>query len=225
MWSHGLSLSSGLCTDASGNWAPPRVSEESSPRQLKSWHQVAVTTHPQFWGSTGQGITHLSKCYGWVAVVARSLSHVRLFVTAWTVALQSLLFSALSSIFLKLMSVESVMPSNHLILYHPLLLLPSIFPSIMVFSSELALCIRWPKYWSFSFTIVLPINIPEYWLVGSPCSPRDSQESSPAPQLESINSSGLSLLHGPILTFIHDYWTNHSFDCMHLCWQTDVSAF
>ena len=80
----------------------------------------------------------------------QSLSHVQLFVTPWTAACQASLSNTNSQNLLKLMSVESVMPSNHLILCHPHLLLPSIFPSIRVFS---ALCIRWLKYWSFSFSI------------------------------------------------------------------------
>ena len=79
--------------------------------------------------------------------------HVWLFVTPWTAAHQASLSITNSQSLLKLMSIESVMPSNHLILCHPLLLLPSIFPSIRVFSNESALCIRWPKYWSFSFNI------------------------------------------------------------------------
>ena len=81
------------------------------------------------------------------------LSCVRLFATPWTMARQVYLSITNSRSSLKLMSIESVMPSNHLILCHPLLLLPSIFSSIRVFSSESALCIRWPKYWSFSFCI------------------------------------------------------------------------
>ena len=81
------------------------------------------------------------------------LSHVHLFVTPWTAAHQASLSITSSRSLLKLMSVESVMPSNHLILCRPLLLLSSIFPSIRVFSNESALCIRWPKYWSFSFNI------------------------------------------------------------------------
>ena len=79
------------------------------------------------------------------------LSRVRLFVTPWTAACQASLSITNSRSLLKLMSIESVMPSNHLILCHPLLPLPSIFPSIRVFSNESALRIRWPKYWSFSF--------------------------------------------------------------------------
>ena len=81
------------------------------------------------------------------------LSHVRLSVTPWTAAREASLSVTNSQSLLKLMSIESVMPSNHLILCHPLLLLPSIFPSIKIFSNESVLCIRWPKYWSFSFSI------------------------------------------------------------------------
>ena len=82
----------------------------------------------------------------------QSLSRVRLFPTPWTAAYQASLTITNSQSLLKLMSIESVMPSNDLILYRPLLLLPSIFPSIKVFSNELVLCIRWPKFWSFSFS-------------------------------------------------------------------------
>ena len=81
------------------------------------------------------------------------LSPVQLFVTPWTAACQASLSITNSRSLLKLMSIKSVMPSNHLILSHPLLLLPSIFPSIRVFSNESVLPIRWPKYWSFSFSI------------------------------------------------------------------------
>ena len=84
--------------------------------------------------------------------VVQLLSCVRLFATPWTAALQASLSFTISQSSLRLMSIESVMPSNHLVLCHPLLL-PSIFPSIRVFSNESALCIRWPKYWSFSFSI------------------------------------------------------------------------
>ena len=83
----------------------------------------------------------------------QSFSYVRLFVTSWTATCQASLSITNSWSLLKLMSIQSVMPSNHLILCHPLLLLPSIFPSIRVFPNESVLCIRWPKYWSFSFSI------------------------------------------------------------------------
>ena len=88
----------------------------------------------------------------------QSLSHVRLFVTPWITACQASLSITNSRSLPKLMSIESVMPSNHLILRHPLLLLPSFFPSIRVFSNESVLHIRWPKYWSFSFNIS-PSNV------------------------------------------------------------------
>ena len=80
------------------------------------------------------------------------LSCVRLFLTPWTAACQASLSITISWSLLKLMSIESVMPSNHLVLCHPLLLLPSIFPRIRFFSDESALCIRWPKYWSYSIS-------------------------------------------------------------------------
>ena len=81
------------------------------------------------------------------------LSHIRLFETPWTAARQASLSITNSQSLLKLISIESVMPSNHLILCQPLFLPPSIFPSIRAFSNESVLCIRWPKYWSFSFSI------------------------------------------------------------------------
>ena len=83
----------------------------------------------------------------------QSLSRMRLFATPWTTAHQASLSITNSPSLLKLMSIESVMPSNHLIFCHPLLLLPSTFPSIRVFSNKSVLSIRWPKYWSFSFSI------------------------------------------------------------------------
>ena len=89
----------------------------------------------------------------------QSLCPVQLFANPWTAACQASLFTTNSRSLLKLMSIKSEMPSNHIILCHPLLLLPSIFPSIKVFPNESALHIRWPNYWSFSFSIILPMNI------------------------------------------------------------------
>ena len=109
-----------------------------------------------------------------------------------------------------------LMPSNHLILYRLLLLLPSIFPSIRVFSNESVLPIRWPKYWSFGFSIS-PSN--EYsglisfridWL--DLFAVQGTQESFSTPQFKSINFLVLSFLYGSTLTSIHDHWKNHSFD-------------
>ena len=137
-------------------------------------------------------------------------------MTPWTAAHQASLSLTNSWSFLKLMSIESVMPSNHFIFCHPLLLLPSIFPSIRVFSNESVLCIRWPKYWSFSFNI-------------SPSSERPGLISFRMDWLDLLavlrtlkgllqhHSSKASILqcsalYGPTLTFIHDYWKNHSLD-------------
>ena len=130
----------------------------------------------------------------------------------------------------KLMSIESVMPSDHLILCCTLLLLPSIFPSIRVFSNESALYIRWPKYWNFSFSIS-PSN--EYILNWFPLGLIGliSLQSNGLSRVfsnttvQNINSSVLSFLYGPTLTSIHDYWKNHSFDEKDLSWQSNVSAF
>ena len=117
---------------------------------------------------------------------------------------------------LKLMSIESVMPSSHLIICRPLLLLPLIPPSIRVFSNESALH-EVAKVLEFqlqhhSFQRNPRADLLQNGLVGSPCSPRDSQESSPTPQFKTINSSALSFLHSPTLTSIHDHWKNHSLD-------------
>ena len=98
--------------------------------------------------------TNTGEIQGWVQFSSvQSLSCVRLFATPWTAAHQASLSITNSRSLLKLMSIESVMPSNHLILCHPLLFPPSVFPSIRVFSNESVLPIRWPKYWSFSFSI------------------------------------------------------------------------
>ena len=146
----------------------------------------------------------------------QSLSHVWLFVTPWTTARQASLSITNSQSPPKPMSIESVMPSNHLIFCH-CFLLPSIFPSIRVFSNESALRIRWPKDWSFSFNISPSNEYPGLasfrmdWL-DLLAVQGGSQESSPTPQYKSINSSALSLLHSPTLTSIHDYWKNHSLD-------------
>ena len=127
----------------------------------------------------------------------QSLSCVQIFATRTAARQASPSFTNSQSL-LKFMSTESVMPSNHLILCHPLLLLPSIIPSTRVFSNESALCIRWPKYWSFSFSIS-PFN--EHsglisfrmdWL--DLLAVQETQESSLIPQFESINSLALSLL-------------------------------
>ena len=140
----------------------------------------------------------------------QSLSHVWLCATPWTAAHQPSLSITNSWSLLKLMSIESVMPSNHLILCCALLP-PSVFSSIRVFSGESVLHIRWPKYWSFSFTIspsneysgLISFRMDWFNLLSVQGT---LQESSPTPQFKSINSSTLSFLYGPTLTSIHDNW-------------------
>ena len=148
-------------------------------------------------------------------VSVQSLCHVWLFVTPWTAVHQPCLSITNSQGLLKFMSIELVMPSNHLILCHTLLL-PSIFPSIRVLSNESVLRIRWPKYWSFNFSIS-PSN--EYsglisfrisWL--DLFAVQGTQESSPTSQFKSIDSLTLNFLYGLTLTSIHNYRKNHSFD-------------
>ena len=145
------------------------------------------------------------------------LSYVWRFATPWTAACQASLSITTSRSLTKLMSIESVMPSNHLILCLPLLLLSLIFPSNRVFSNESVLRIKWPKYWSFSFNISPSnehsglISFRMYWLdllavQGTLKSLLQHH------RWKRINSSALSLLHSPTLTSIHDYWKNHSLD-------------
>ena len=159
----------------------------------------------------------------------QSLSHVRPFATPWIAARQASLSITNSRSSLTLTSIESMMPSSHLILCHPLLLLPSVFPTIRVFFNESVLNIRGPKYWSFSFSISLSnkysglISFRMDWF--DLHAVQRSLKSSPASQFKSFNSSALSLLYGTTLTSLHDYWKNHSFDYTNLCRQSDVSAF
>ena len=145
----------------------------------------------------------------------QSLSRVWFFATPWTPTHHAFLSITNSPSLLKFMSIKSVMPSNHLILCCLLLLLPSIFSSIRVFSSQLFTSGGQNIRVSAS-TSVLPMNTQDWspleWTGGSPCSPRDSQESSPTPQFKSIKSSALSFLYSSTLTSVHDYWKNHNLD-------------
>ena len=146
----------------------------------------------------------------------QSLSRVRLLVTPWIAARQASLSITNSRSSLKLMSIESVMPSSHLILCRPLLLLPPIPPSIRVFFNESTLHMKWPKYWSFSFSIIPSKEHPRLisfrmdWL--DLLAVQGTLKSSPTPQFKSINSSAFSFLHSPTLTSIHDHWKNYSLD-------------
>ena len=142
--------------------------------------------------------------------VVQSLSWIWLFATPWTAAHTAPLSSTMSWSLLRFMSIGLAMPSNHLILCHPFLLPPSILPSIQVCSNESALCIRWASTRDSASASALPMNIWGWCPLGLTglisCSPRDSQESSPTSQFESINSLVLSLLYGLTVTSVDDYW-------------------
>ena len=147
----------------------------------------------------------------------RLLSRVRLFATPWIAARQASLSITNSWSSLRLTSIELVMPSSHLILCHPLLLLPTIFLSIRVFYNESALCIRWPKYWSFSFNVSPSnehsgrISFRMDWLdllaVQGTLKSLLQHHSSKASILQRS-----AFFHSPTLTSIHDHWKNHSLD-------------
>ena len=145
----------------------------------------------------------------------QSLSCVWLFATPWTATHQASLSITNSRSLPKLKSIELVMPSSHLILCHPLLLLPSIFPALRSFPMSQLFESGGQNIGVSASTSVLPKNTKDWsplGLVGSPCSPRDSQESSPTAQFKSISSSVLSFLQSPTRTSIHGYLKNHSLD-------------
>ena len=170
-------LSPGVCSNSCplSQWCHPTNSSFAAPFSfcLQSFPASGSFPMSQLFASGGQSIgtsASASNIQGWFPLgltawislqskglsriffsSVQSLSHVQLFATPWAAARQTSLSNTNSQSLPKLMSIESVMPSSHLILCHPLLLLPSIFPSIRVFSSESDLCIRWWKYWSFSF--------------------------------------------------------------------------
>ena len=167
-----------------------------------------------------------NQLYFYVAV--QSLSHVPVSMTPWTATCQASLSFTISWNLLKLMSIESVMPSNHLILCHRFLLLPSVFASIRVFLKESALCIRWPKCFSISmspsneYSGLISLRIDWFDLVAVQGTPKSLlQHHSP----NVYGSSARRLLYGPTLTSVHDFRKTHTFDYEDLCWQNNVSAF
>ena len=175
--------------------------------QPRDWTQVSCTASRFFtiWATREAPFSSV-----------QSLSHVQLFATPWTAACQVSLSNTNSQSLLILMSIESVMPSNHLIFCHPLLP-PSIFPSVRVFSNESVLRIRWPNYWSFSFSIS-PSN--EYsGLISFRMDWLDllAVQGTLKSLLQHHSSKASILLHSAFFivrlhTSIHDYWKNHSFD-------------
>ena len=152
----------------------------------------------------------------WNAVVVQLPSHVRHSGTPWTAEHQTSLSLTISQSLPKFMSIASVIPSSHLILWCPLLLLPSILPSIRDFSNESSVHIRWTKHWSFSFKIspsneysgLISLKIDWFDLHAV----QEFQESSLAPQFEGTNSLALYLLYNPALRTIQDHWEDHSLD-------------
>ena len=159
----------------------------------------------------------------------QSLSHVQLFVTPWIATRQASLSITNSRRLPRLQSTESVMPSSHLILGRPLLLLPPIPPSIRVFSNESTLCMRWPKYWSFSFSIIPSKEIPG--LISFRMDRLDLLAvQGTLKSLLQHHSSKISILWWPAFITVqlsHPYMTTGKTIALtrHLCWQSNVSAF
>ena len=151
------------------------------------------------------------------------------FAIPWTAACQATLSITNSQCLLKLMSIESVMPSTHFILCRPLLLLPSIFPSIRVFANESVLHIKWPKDWSFNFSINCSneysglISLRVDWL--DFLAVQGTLKSLLQHHGLKVSILRHFFLYNPTLTSIHDYWKNQSLEKMDLCWQSNVSAF
>ena len=174
---------------------------------------------------------HQGKTHSYVVpAVVQLLSHVQLFAIPWTATRQASLCFTISQSFLKLPSIESVMPSNHLILCSPLLLLPSIFPSIRVLSNELALRIKWPKYWSFILSIspsneyseLISFRIDWFVLLAVKGTLKSLL------QHQSSKASILRCSAFFMVQLSHPYMTtgkNHSLAYKHLCWQSNISAF
>ena len=173
--------------------------------------------------------SNLSKPSSEFCVAVQLLSCIWLFVTPWTAVHQAFLSFTVSWSLLKLKSIESVMPSNRLILCYFLLFLLSIFPSIRVFSNESALRIRWPKYWSFRFGIsppndysgLIPFRIDWFDLL--------AVQGTLKSLLQHHSSKASVLQHSAffivLLSHPYDYWKNHRYDLMGLCWQSNVPAF
>ena len=186
-------------------------------KSQNEWHlQYTYISEYLIWISLNVIISIFVNCYiDGLSSVQFNHSIVSDSATPWTAAHQASLSITNSQSLFKPMSTESMMPSNHFIFCHPLLLLPSIFPSIRVFSNESALPTRWPKYWSFSFSISPSNEHPG--LISFIMDWLDLlvlQETLKSllrhPQFKSIDSSALSFLYGPTLTSIHDHWKNHS---------------
>ena len=194
-------------------------------KYLYEWHK---DLHPCLFLQLSLPNTMSSHQYlQWTVVVVPSLSHVWLFATPWTITSWALLSSTVSQSLFKFMSIELVIQSKHLILCSFPLLLPSIFPSIRVFSNESALCIKWPKYWSFSnspfneYSRLISFRIGWFdlpaiqWTLKSLLQHHSSKASLPW-------QSDFFMVQ---LSHLHDYWKNHTFDYMDLCRHSNDPAF
>ena len=184
----------------------------------------------EFFNTISSKAIYLSIIYILVAAF-QPLSHIQHFVISWMAAHQASLSFNISLSLLKLMFIELVIPSNYFIFCCLLPLLTLIFPSIGVFSNELALHISWPKYWSFSFSIGSSsefsglISLGLTGLISLLSKGPSSVFSSTTVQKHQFSGTQLSFLYGSAFTSVHDYWKNHSFDYTDLCWQSNVPAF
>ena len=164
-----------------------------------------------------------------ISECVQSPSHIQLFASLWTVASQASRSLTISWSLAKVMPAESAMPSNHLILYCPLLLLLSIFPNIRVFSNESAVYIRWPKYWNFSFSItpsneysrLISFRIDWFELLAVQGTLKVILKCQ-SPKASILQHSAFVMVQLPS---VHDYWKDHSLDYMELCQQSDVFAY
>ena len=162
-----------------------------------------------------------------IVTTVQSPSHVWLFLTPWTAPHQASLSLTISQSLLRFMSIESVMPSNHLICCHPLSL--SSFPASGSFPMSQLSASGGQSIGASASVLVLSKSIQDWFPLGLTglisFQFKGLSRVFSNPTIQNINSSVLSLLYGPTLTFIHDYWENHSFDYTDLCWQSNVSAF
>ena len=210
---HVKSWLTGKDSDAGRDWG--QEEKGTTEEEMAGWHHRLDGRELEWTPGVGDRQSYIHQ-RGFIVSLQFSHSVVSNSALPWTTACQASLSITNSRSLSKLMSIELVMSSNHLVLCRPLLLLPSIFPNIRVFSNESALRIRWPKYWSFSLSISPSNEHPGLiffkmdWL--DLLAVHGTLESSPTPQFKSINSSELNFLYSPTRTSIHDYWKNHSLD-------------
>ena len=184
--------------------------------------------HALVWSSLERVGDSLDKQDLNVVSSVQSLSHVWLLVTPWTAVCQASLSFTNSWSLLKLRSFESMMPSNHLILCHPLLFLPSVFPSIRVFSTNSALGISWPKYWSFSFNIIPSNEYSELISLRIDWFDLLVVQGTLKSLLQHHHLKASIIRHSAFFMVQRShsyYWKNHSLDWTELCRKSDVSAF